>query len=58
MFDITRKSIEWGGRTLSLESGRVARQADGAVMARRAETVIRVTLSRRNDAPGTDCGVA
>ena len=43
MFDITRKSIEWGGRTLSLESGRVARQADGAVMARYGDTVVLAT---------------
>src|SRR6516162_9363715 len=33
MFDIKRKSIEWGGRKLTLETGRVARQADGAVLA-------------------------
>jgi polyribonucleotide nucleotidyltransferase len=31
MFDIKRKTIEWGGRTLTLETGRMARQADGAV---------------------------
>ncbi|MGB1161249.1 MAG: polyribonucleotide nucleotidyltransferase [Alphaproteobacteria bacterium] len=43
MFEITRKSIEWGGRTLSLESGRVARQADGAVMARYGDTVVLAT---------------
>ena len=33
MFDIKRKSIEWGGRKLTLETGRIARQADGAVLA-------------------------
>ncbi|MGB0823600.1 MAG: hypothetical protein ACPGSK_05665, partial [Alphaproteobacteria bacterium] len=43
MFDITRKTIEWGGRTLSLESGRVARQADGAVLARYGDTVVLAT---------------
>ena len=43
MFEITRKSIEWGGRTLSLESGRVARQADGAVLARYGDTVVLAT---------------
>ena len=31
MFDIKRKTIEWGGKTLTLETGRMARQADGAV---------------------------
>ncbi|MDW8415709.1 MAG: polyribonucleotide nucleotidyltransferase [Thermaurantiacus sp.] len=40
MFNITRKSIEWGGRTLTLETGRVARQADGAVLATYGETVV------------------
>ena len=44
MFDITRKSMEWGGRTLSLESGKVARQADGAVMARYGDTVVLATV--------------
>lgn len=33
MFTIHKKEIEWGGRTLTLESGRIARQADGAVLA-------------------------
>ena len=33
MFNITKKSMEWGGRTLTLETGRMARQADGAVLA-------------------------
>jgi len=43
MFEITRKSIEWGGRTLSLEAGRAARQADGAVIARYGDTVVLAT---------------
>ncbi len=40
MFNITKKSIEWGGRTLTLETGRVARQADGAVLATYGETTV------------------
>ncbi|MDR1032002.1 MAG: polyribonucleotide nucleotidyltransferase [Holosporales bacterium] len=32
MFNITKKEISWGGRKLTLESGRMARQADGAVL--------------------------
>ena len=32
MFTIHKKEIEWGGRTLTVESGRIARQADGAVL--------------------------
>lgn len=40
MFNITRKSIEWGGRTLELESGKVARQADGSVMIKYGGTTL------------------
>ncbi len=43
MFEIYRKEIEWGGRTLSLETGRIARQADGAVLARYGDTVVLCT---------------
>ncbi|MEM6906248.1 MAG: polyribonucleotide nucleotidyltransferase, partial [Pseudomonadota bacterium] len=44
MFDIVRKSIEWGGETLTLETGKVARQADGAVMATMGETTVLATV--------------
>ncbi|WP_420142388.1 polyribonucleotide nucleotidyltransferase [Sphingomonas sp.] len=40
MFDIKKTEIEWGGKTLTLETGRVARQADGAVLATMGETVV------------------
>ena len=40
MFTITRKSMEWGGETLTLETGRIARQADGAVLATLGETSV------------------
>ncbi|WP_425410381.1 polyribonucleotide nucleotidyltransferase [Hyphococcus sp.] len=40
MFNITKKSIEWGGRTLTLETGRIARQADGAVLATYGDTTV------------------
>ncbi|MFZ5748858.1 MAG: polyribonucleotide nucleotidyltransferase [Pseudomonadota bacterium] len=40
MFDKKTVSIEWGGKTLTLETGKVARQADGAVMATLGETVV------------------
>ena len=43
MFNITRKEINWGGRTLVLESGQVARQADGAVLATLGETKVLCT---------------
>src|SRR6201991_5308696 len=40
MFNIKKAEIEWGGQTLTLETGRVARQADGAVLATLGETVV------------------
>jgi polyribonucleotide nucleotidyltransferase len=40
MFDTKKVQIEWGGQTLTLETGRVARQADGAVLATLGETVV------------------
>ncbi|MCB2013504.1 MAG: polyribonucleotide nucleotidyltransferase [Sphingobium sp.] len=40
MFDVKTVEIEWGGKTLKLETGRVARQADGAVLATYGETVV------------------
>ncbi|KLE33915.1 polyribonucleotide nucleotidyltransferase [Aurantiacibacter luteus] len=40
MFDTKTVSIEWGGKTLTLETGRIARQADGAVLATYGETVV------------------
>src|SRR6188768_3372272 len=40
MFDTKTVSIQWGGKTLTLETGRVARQANGAVLATLGETVV------------------
>jgi len=44
MFNIHRKSIQWGGRTLTLETGKIARQADGAIIATYGETVVLCTV--------------
>jgi polyribonucleotide nucleotidyltransferase len=44
MFDIKRKTIEWAGKTLTLETGRIARQADGAVLATYGETTVLATV--------------
>jgi len=44
MFNICKKSIEWGGQTLTLETGRIARQADGAVLATYGETSVLATV--------------
>src|ERR1700742_5241169 len=43
MFNIQKESFEWGGRTLTLETGKIARQADGAVLATYGETVVLAT---------------
>ena len=43
MFNIVKKSIEWGGRTLTMETGKMARQADGAVLVTYGETVVLCT---------------
>ena len=40
MFNTITSEIEWGGRTLRLETGRIARQADGAVLAQYGETSV------------------
>ncbi|HJW40957.1 MAG TPA: polyribonucleotide nucleotidyltransferase [Rhizomicrobium sp.] len=44
MFNVHKESFEWGGRTLTLETGKVARQADGAVVATYGETVVLATV--------------
>jgi len=44
MFDIHRKEVTWGGRQLVLEAGKIARQADGAVLATYGETSVLATV--------------
>jgi polyribonucleotide nucleotidyltransferase len=44
MFKEFRKEVQWGGRTLILESGKIARQADGAVLATYGETKVLCTV--------------
>jgi polyribonucleotide nucleotidyltransferase len=55
MFDVEKIEIDWGGRKLTLESGRMARQADGAVLATYGETtVLASAVSMREARPGQD----
>ncbi len=55
MFNHFRKEIDCGGRKLVLETGKVARQADGAVMARYGETIVLCTVvGARTTKPGQD----
>jgi len=55
MFHVHTKEIEWGGRKLVLETGRMARQADGAVLATYGETTVLCTaVAQRTVKPGVD----
>ncbi|VVT29175.1 polyribonucleotide nucleotidyltransferase [Hoeflea sp. EC-HK425] len=55
MFDTHKVEIEWGGRPLTLETGKVARQADGAVIASYGETTVLATVvSAKSPKPGQD----
>src|SRR3954469_1091220 len=55
MFDIKKKTIEWAGRTLTLETGRIARQADAAVLATYGETTVLATVVfAKSPKPGLD----
>jgi polyribonucleotide nucleotidyltransferase len=55
MFDIVRKEIQWGGETLTLETGKIARQADGAVIATLGETtVLCAVVYEKKPKPGFD----
>jgi polyribonucleotide nucleotidyltransferase len=44
MFDIHRVGLDWGGRELVLETGKIARQADGAVLAKYGDTTVLATV--------------
>ncbi|WP_174801476.1 polyribonucleotide nucleotidyltransferase [Martelella limonii] len=55
MFNTHKVEIEWAGRTLKLETGKVARQADGAVLASYGETTVLATVvSAKTPKPGQD----
>jgi len=55
MFNVTKKSIQWGGETLTLETGKVARQADGSVIATLGETSVMANVTfAKAPKPGQD----
>ncbi|MGH1576857.1 polyribonucleotide nucleotidyltransferase [Planktotalea sp.] len=55
MFNVTKKSIEWGDDTLTLETGKVARQADGCVIATLGETSVMAAVTfAKKQKPGQD----
>jgi polyribonucleotide nucleotidyltransferase len=55
MFEIHREELDWAGRKLVLETGKIARQADGAVLASWGETTLLATIvSAKAPKPGQD----
>jgi len=55
MFTVHRKELDWGGRKLVLETGKIARQADGSVVARYGDTVVLATVVfAKAPKPGVD----
>ncbi len=55
MFNHFRKELDWGGRKLVLETGKIARQADGAVMVSYGDTIVLCTaVGVRTAKPGQD----
>jgi polyribonucleotide nucleotidyltransferase len=55
MFEVHREELDWGGRKLVLETGKIARQADGAVLATYGETtVLAAVVSAKSAKPGID----
>ncbi len=55
MFEIHREELDWGGRKLVLETGHMARQADGAVVATYGDTsVLATVVAAKEPRPGID----
>ncbi len=55
MFIETKKSMQWGEETLTLETGKVARQADGSVIATLGETSVMANVTfAKHQKPGQD----
>ncbi len=55
MFEIARKTFQWGQNTVTLETGEIARQATGAVLVNIDDTVVLATVvARKEPKPGQD----
>lgn len=54
MFNQVKKEIPWAGRPLTIETGKIARQADGAVIATYGETQVMATVVGKRTAPTVD----
>lgn len=53
IFNTCKREIEWGGKTLSIETGKIARQADGAVIVKYGETVVHAAVCASKNTPDT-----
>ena len=55
MFNIHKTELMWGGRKLTIETGKIARQADGAVMVTYGDTIVLCTaVAAKTPKPGVD----
>ncbi len=55
MFDVSKKTMQWGEETLTLETGKIARQADGCVIATLGETSVMAAVTfAKSPKPGQD----
>lgn len=53
IFKTFKKEIEWGGKTLSIETGKISRQADGAVIVKYGDTVVHAAVCASKQTPET-----
>lgn len=53
IFKTFKKEIEWGGKTLSIETGKISRQADGAVIVKYGDTVVHAAVCASKQTPDT-----
>lgn len=55
MFNIIKKEVEWGGKVFSLETGKIARQASGAVIAKYGDSIVLCTVAKaKKEIPDID----
>ncbi|MBQ9089632.1 MAG: polyribonucleotide nucleotidyltransferase [Alphaproteobacteria bacterium] len=53
IFNTCKREIEWGGKTLSIETGKIARQADGAVIVKYGDTIVHAAVCASKNTPDT-----
>jgi polyribonucleotide nucleotidyltransferase len=53
IFNTFKEEITWGGKPLSIETGKIARQADGSVIVRYGDTMVHATVCAAKTKPET-----